>query len=50
MKTAGAGRAVRVGTYSGSWDLGMREILCVGAEALTVNPGGRSKPTAWVCK
>lgn len=33
------GRTVELGS-------GMREILCVGAEALTVNPGGRSKPTA----
>ena len=39
MKTAGAGRAVREETYSGNWDLGMREILCVGAEALVESQG-----------
>ena len=50
MKTAGAGRTFREGSYSGNWDLGMREIICVGVEVLTVNPRGRSKPTASVCK
>lgn len=46
MKTLGQAEQPERRGHSGNWNLGMREVLCVGAESLTINPGPEEANTS----